>query len=63
MDSLRGRVVSGTFFHAPTLGEVECLENALVSIDAEGRIAAVHRRGDAGYDEARSAAASAGSSG
>ena len=60
MDSLRDRTVSGTFFHAPALGRVECLEDALVSVDADGRIAAVHRRGDPGTDAARSAAASAG---
>ena len=41
-------------------GRIECLEDALVSIDADGRIAAVHRRGDPGNDAARSAAASAG---
>jgi guanine deaminase len=60
METMRGRMVRGTFFHAPALGRVECLQDALVAVDAAGRIAAVHSRSDADYDTVRSAATSAG---
>jgi guanine deaminase len=60
METMRGRTVSGTFYHAPSLGRVECLEDALVAVDATGRITAVHNRSDPDYDRVRSAATSAG---
>lgn len=43
---LRGRVIAGTFFHAPRLGSVEILEDALIAIDQAGSIAAITTRSD-----------------
>jgi guanine deaminase len=60
METMRGRTVSGTFFHAPALGRVECLQDALVAVDGAGRIAAVHGRSDPDYGRVRAAATSAG---
>ena len=37
-----------TFFHAPAIGSIEILEDALVGIDAAGRIASVVRAEDPG---------------
>jgi len=53
---LRGRTVRGNFFHAPIQGELDSLVDALITIDANGIIAAVHRPGDADYDTALAAA-------
>ncbi|WP_181703164.1 guanine deaminase [Chthonobacter albigriseus] len=46
MHDLRGRVLAGTFAHAPVRGAVEILDDALVEIDAAGAIAAVIPRDD-----------------
>jgi guanine deaminase len=43
---LRGRLLAGTFFHAPRLGSVEILEDALIALDDAGRIADVVARSD-----------------
>ena len=43
---LRGQVIAGTFFHAPRLGSVEILEDALIAIDQAGSIAAITTRSD-----------------
>ncbi len=42
----------GTFCHAPALGVVECLADAVVEVDATGAIQRVVRAGDAGHAEA-----------
>jgi guanine deaminase len=57
---LRGATVRGTFFHAPRAGEIEVLDDALVSLDRDGRIASVLPRSDPDYDGTHSAAASEG---
>ena len=44
MKTARGRVIAGTFFHAPSLGNVEVLEAALITVDERGTISAVERR-------------------
>lgn len=41
MSSLRGTGIVGTFFHAPTPDRLEVLENVLIQIAEDGRIAAV----------------------
>lgn len=53
---LRGRTVRGNFFHAPIVGELDSLVDALITIDTNGIIAAVHRPGDADYASALAAA-------
>lgn len=60
MDDLRGRVVCGSFFQAPELGRVEFLNEALIEVDEQGRIAAVYVQGHPDRDRARSGAAAAG---
>src|SRR5215211_3028200 len=60
MDDLRGKTVAGTFCHAPELGRLEILNDALLAIDDEGRIAAVFRSSDQGQSAARTGAAKAG---
>jgi len=57
---LLGKTLAGTFFHAPALGAIEVLKDALVEIDVAGRIAAVRRSGDTGHADARIAASRAG---
>jgi guanine deaminase len=60
MKEVRGRYVAGTFFHAPSLGRIEILADALLAIDNVGTIAAVMPRGDPGHRRMRDAAAAAG---
>jgi guanine deaminase len=60
MKEVRGCVVAGTFFHAPSLGTIEILADALLAIDEFGTIAAVMPRGDPGYARIRDQAAAAG---
>lgn len=43
MTGLRGRSLRGSFVHAPVRGEIEVLQDAVVSIAADGTIAAVTR--------------------
>jgi guanine deaminase len=50
MDDLKGRTLQTTLMHAPQLGSVEIIENALVSVDDEGTISAVIKPGDPGYE-------------
>jgi guanine deaminase len=57
MINLRGKIVSGTFFHAPSLGMVELLRDALVAIGADGRITRVVQAGDPDQAPLRAAAA------
>lgn len=40
--SVRGKVLRGTFIHAPRAGEIEALVDTLVAIGADGRIAAIY---------------------
>ncbi len=42
----------GTFCHAPGRGEVECLGEAVVSVDATGAIVRIIRAGEDGHSEA-----------
>jgi guanine deaminase len=60
MDDLRGKTIAGTFCHAPVLGGLEILKDALVALDGAGRIAAVIAADDPRHDAARKAAAAAG---
>ena len=60
MTDLRGKTLAGTFFHAPVLGAIEVLEDALVEIDAAGRITTVTRSDDPRHAGARLAASRAG---
>lgn len=61
MTGVAGRTLRGTFFHAPEIGTVEVLEDALVVVDAEGVIAAVLPAGDPAHaaEVARASAAGA----
>jgi guanine deaminase len=43
---LRGRSIRGTFVHAPVRGQIEVLEDAVISIAADGTIAAVASAAD-----------------
>lgn len=45
----RGRAVRGRFIHAPVRGAVEVLDDAILVIDAGGRIATVARPGEAAH--------------
>lgn len=60
MKTARGRVIAGTFFHAPSLGNVEVLEAALITVDERGTISAVERRDSPAYRRMHAAAAAAG---
>jgi guanine deaminase len=60
MNDVRGRVLAGTFFHAPARGTIEILEDALLAVDNAGTIAAVTRRGDPAHAHVRSEAAASG---
>jgi guanine deaminase len=60
MQDVRGCIVAGTFFHAPSLGTIEILADALLAVDEFGTIAAVMPRGDPGHARMRDAAAAAG---
>lgn len=46
MTGLRGRSIRGTFVHAPVRGEVEVIEDAVVSVGEDGRIAGIRRAAD-----------------
>ncbi|MGA1802159.1 guanine deaminase [Rhizobium sp. HT1-10] len=47
---LRNRTLRASGFHSPERGTIDVLEDVLIDIDGNGRIAAVHRTGDPGYD-------------
>ncbi|MCB1379148.1 MAG: guanine deaminase [Alphaproteobacteria bacterium] len=57
MHSLRNFTLCATFFHAPQCGRIACLEQALVTIDGEGRIGAVILPEEDEYAAARATAA------
>lgn len=46
MSGLRGRSIRGTFVHAPVRGEVEVLEDAVISVGDDGRITRIARAVD-----------------
>ena len=48
-DATTGFALRGTFMHAPRRGEIEIMEDAVVSVDSAGIIDAVHRSGEAGH--------------
>jgi guanine deaminase len=56
-----GFSVCGTLMHTPSLGEVQIIETALVSVDARGRISGVHPPADPAYRKAKGAAKKSGS--
>ncbi|WEK49410.1 MAG: guanine deaminase [Candidatus Kaistia colombiensis] len=60
MTDLRNKTIAGTFCHAPELGSIEILRDALIEIDGRGQIAGVIRAGDAAYVESRTVAEAAG---
>jgi guanine deaminase len=60
MTNLRGKTILGTFCHAPVLGEIEILGEALVGVTAEGAIGSVGMPSDPGYADAKRAAEAAG---
>lgn len=41
LDDLRGKLISGVFFHAPTPDRIECLREPLITLDDRGRIASL----------------------
>ena len=47
-----GFALRGTFMHAPRRAETEIVEDAVISVDSAGAIAALHRPGEAGHAEA-----------
>ena len=48
-DATTGFALRGTFMHAPRRGEIEIMEDAVVSVDAQGSIGAVHHPAEAGH--------------
>lgn len=44
------KVFKGSFFHSPTYGEFEFLENALIEVDGNGIILAVIKKEDKNYN-------------
>ena len=59
MKTARGRVIAATFFHAPSLGTIEILEAALVTVDERGTISSVERRDSPAYQRLHAEAAAA----
>jgi guanine deaminase len=51
MQSLAGRAILGTFFHAPSADRLDILADALIEIAEDGVISRVTRRDDDGYAE------------
>jgi len=47
---LRNRTLRASGFHSPERGKIDVLEEVLIEIDGDGRIASVHRMSDPGYD-------------
>ena len=59
-NDVRDKTVRGTLIHAPVLGEVAILEDALVSVRPDGNIEAVIERSSSAWDTAREQAERAG---
>ncbi len=51
MTGLRGKVLKATLFQAPAPGDIEAVDDALITIDDDGVIAALSKPGDAVYDQ------------
>ena len=49
MNNLRNKTLCASGFHAPELGSVDILDEALIAIGDDGTIAAVHTRQDPNY--------------
>jgi guanine deaminase len=45
-------VLLGTFMHAPAIGQIEILDNALIELDGDGAIVRIRKFGEDGYAEA-----------
>ena len=60
MDHLRGKTIIATGFHTTRLGEIDFLQNALISIGNDGAIVSVHRPNDKDYAEYKEKQAVAG---
>ncbi|WP_114389541.1 guanine deaminase [Notoacmeibacter marinus] len=60
MNSLKGKTLRATGFHAPVCGEVDSFADGLIAIDGNGVIEAVHRPGEPDYDKALRAATEGG---
>ncbi len=60
LDDLRGKLISGIFFHAPAPDRMECLREPLIGLDDLGRIASLVPADHADYGTLRQAARSAG---
>jgi guanine deaminase len=58
--TLRGKTILASGFHAPVAGEVDVLDNTLITIDQAGTISTVLRPIDPGYEEALREAAQSG---
>jgi len=56
MENTRGKLVRASGFHAPECGEVECLEDVLIAVDADGVVSTVIRPDDEGHAGRLSAA-------
>ena len=52
---LRNRTLSASGFHTPVRGTIDILQDVLIDIDGDGRIEAISRPGEPGYDEIRRA--------
>jgi guanine deaminase len=61
MNHLRGKTILATGFHMPRRETVDVFTEALVSVDAEGRIESLLRPGDPGYEAKRRSAQDGGS--
>lgn len=60
MTDIRGKTIGGTFVHAPSADGIVILEDALVSIGADGVIASVIASGDPSHAAAKAEASKAG---
>jgi cytosine/adenosine deaminase-related metal-dependent hydrolase len=49
VNDVRHKTLLGTLFHAPTIGSIDAIQNALIGIDGAGRIASVLRADDPRY--------------
>lgn len=56
MTDLKGKTLLASAFHAPRLGQIDELREALISIGPDGVISSVLRPGDEGHDTALAAA-------
>ena len=57
--SLVGKRILATFIHTPTLGEIECVKDALITLDEQGVIQSVVHPSDDDYRQNLAAARAA----